>query len=300
MKVLNFGSLNIDMVYHTSHIVRPGETISSKSLSVHPGGKGANQSAALAKAGAEVYHAGKVGRDGVWLLNKLKSFGVDTEYVTVGDESTGHAIIQLSSDGENTIVLFGGGNKKITREEVLSVLDKFSEGDILLLQNEINLIPLIMKEAHSKGMRIYFNPAPYSPEVHDYPLEVVDAFIVNETEGAGLSGGQEDPEDIIRTLTRKYPGSEVILTLGKDGVLYGQDDLRASAGIVDLPVVDTTAAGDTFIGYYIAERMRSVPVDIALDTSCRASSLTVSRMGAMESIPSRGELAELAIESKYL
>jgi len=293
MKVLNFGSLNIDKVYRTPHIVRPGETISSTELLTNPGGKGANQSAALAKAGAEVYHAGKIGSNGSWILDTLSGFGVHTDYVVIGEGETGQAIIQLSDDGENAIVLFGGGNREITEEEIDSVLDHFSCGDMLLLQNEINHIPLIIRKASARGMKIYFNPAPYDHGIEHYPLELIDAFVVNETEGAGLSGGYEDPDTILDTLTGKFPGSEIILTLGRDGVVYGKDDIRESAGVVAVPVVDTTAAGDTFIGYYIAERIRGSNVKRALEVSCRASSVTVARLGAMESIPRVDELEEL-------
>ena len=293
MKVLNFGSLNIDKVYRTPHIVRPGETISSTDLLTNPGGKGANQSAALAKAGAEVYHAGKIGKDGNFILETLSGFGVHTEHVIIGEGETGQAIIQLSDDGENAIVLFGGGNREITDEEIDAVLSHFSRGDILLLQNEINHIPLIIKKASERSMKIYFNPAPYDPGIEHYPLELIDAFVVNETEGSGLSGGLEYPDAILDTLTGKYPGSEIILTLGKEGVVYGKDGFRESAGIIDVPVVDTTAAGDTFIGYYIAERIRGSEVKTALETACRASSVAVSRLGAMESIPYADEIDPL-------
>ncbi len=292
MKVLNFGSLNIDFVYRVPHTVRPGETLSSMRLSTHAGGKGANQSAALAKAGVTVFHAGKIGSDGEWLLEKLKGFCVNTDYVIIGEGKTGNAIIQVSNNGENAIVLFGGGNKDISKQEIETVLSKFNTGDILLLQNEISNIPFIMTAASEKGMKIIFNPAPFDSSIMRYPLDTVDIFIVNETEGSGLAGGDGDPKSIMQKLTHTYKGKDIILTLGKNGVLFGRDNFRASADIIDVPVVDTTAAGDTFIGYYIAGLIQDTPIQEILRIACIASSLTVSKPGAMESIPPKKEVLD--------
>ena len=285
MKVLNFGSLNIDFVYKVPHIVRPGETLSSSGLTINAGGKGANQSAALAKAGVNVFHAGKIGADGRWLLEKLNAFGVNTDFVTVSDGKTGNAIIQVSDNGENAIVLFGGGNKEISRQDITKVLGNFKRGDILLLQNEISNIPFIMETAAQAGLKIVFNPAPFEPAILTYPLDAVDIFVVNETEGSGLAGGDSDPKSIMQKLTHTYKGKDIILTLGKNGVLFGRDNFRAAADIIDVPVVDTIAAGDTFIGYYIAGLIQDTPIQEILRIACIASSLTVSKPGAMDAIP---------------
>ncbi len=293
MNVLNFGSLNIDFVYKVPHIVRPGETLSSSRLTINAGGKGANQSAALAKAGVNVFHAGKIGADGRWLLEKLNAFGVNTDFVTVSDGKTGNAIIQVSDNGENAIVLFGGGNKEISRQNIKEVLGNFKKGDILLLQNEISNIPFIMETAAQAGLKIVFNPAPFEPAILTYPLAAVDIFVVNETEGSGLAGGDSDPESIIQKLTHTYKGKDIILTLGKNGVLFGRDNFRASADIIDVPVVDTTAAGDTFIGYYIAGLLQGKSTEEILKLSCIASSLTVSKPGAMDAIPFKDEVVKL-------
>ncbi len=290
MKLLNFGSLNIDIVYRVDHTVRPGETLSSYDLSTHAGGKGANQSAALAKAGTEVFHAGKIGRDGTWLLDKLKSFGVNTSFVTVGEGKTGHAVIQVSKNGENAIVLYGGGNREITESEVTAVLDHFTSGDILLLQNEINNIPFIMELAAEKGMRIVFNPAPFDEAVKQYPLALVDLFIVNETEGSGLSGEPGNSDQVMNRLTALYPEKEVILTLGAGGVLYGKGPDRVRGNALSVAVTDTTAAGDTFIGYFLSGEVTGLPVKENLDAASAASALTVQKSGAMDSIPQKEEV----------
>ena len=145
MKILNFGSCNIDFVYNLDHIVAIGETETSNSMQVFPGGKGLNQSVALAKAGMEVYHAGCIGTDGEMLTDVLESNGVDISNIKKVDEKTGHAVIQVSRNGDNSIFLYPGSNAKITEKFVDEVLDKFQKGDMLLLQNEINKIDYIIE-----------------------------------------------------------------------------------------------------------------------------------------------------------
>ncbi len=287
MKVLNYGSLNIDFVYNVPHIVRPGETLSSTAMKQNAGGKGANQSAALAKAGLEVYHAGKIGNDGRWLSDLLADYGVDTSFIRRYDGPTGHAIIQLDEQKQNCIVLFAGGNGAVTVEEIGETLAHFSEGDLLVLQNEISHIDELIRRAYDKGMLICLNPAPFADSIFDLPLEMVNLLIVNEIEGARLAQlSLETPyERILDTLVERYPESEILLTIGKHGVLYGKGSFRSKGNIVDLPVADTTAAGDTFIGYYIAAVERGYQTQQALNLACKASSLAVSRFGAMESIP---------------
>jgi len=296
MKILNYGSLNIDHVYKVNHIVTPGETIGSDSLQFFAGGKGANQSIAIAKAGAEVWHAGKIGQDGAWLLDTLSGAGVHTELVNRYDGPTGHAVIQVNREGENSIILFGGGNKMITEEEIEAALFLFEEGDYLVLQNEINSVPQIIRKAHQHGMLIYLNPAPFSEEVKSWPLELVDTLIVNETEAAGLSGaataaGNAAIEAIIRQLAAEYDSTDIVLTAGRQGAYFARAGQRPiHAPIVEAPVVDTTAAGDTFLGYYLAARLRGAEPAAAMQRASAAAAITVSRAGAMESIPVAAEL----------
>ncbi len=290
MEVLNFGSLNIDHVYRVAHIARSGETVSSISFETFAGGKGANQSAAIAGAGAGVFHAGKIGVDGKWLLEKLKSLGVRTKFISVGEQPTGHAIIQVDDEGRNSIVLFPGCNKSIERGEIKSVLENFNEGDILLMQNEINEVPFIMETGHKRGMKICFNPAPFSENVLRYPLDLVDLLIVNEIEGKGFVG-DDSPEGVVAGFAEMFPKAEVILTLGKDGVIYRSPDEEIRVEAVDTKAVDSTGAGDTFIGYYIASRAADKPVRRCLEIACSAAALCVSRKGAMDSIPALSELS---------
>ena len=293
MKVLNYGSLNIDHVYKVSHIVRPGETLPSRELSFFAGGKGANQSVALVKAGAEVRHAGKIGEDGRWLLEELKKGGVNTDLVRIYDGPTGHALIQVADGGENSILLFGGGNQNISPNEIDETLAEFSPGDYLVLQNEINCTETIMQKAHDRGMIICLNPAPFSSEVPKWPLGLANILVVNETEAMGLVGGASAPEAVMDKLTQAYPNTEVVMTAGKGGAYFGLSGKRQFVPSRPVRAVDTTAAGDTFLGYYIASRMGKMEVKAAMEKAALAASITVSRPGALDSIPLEAELREL-------
>lgn len=289
MKVLNFGSVNIDYVYQMEHFIRPGETAPCQTLTTGCGGKGLNQSIALAKAGTKVYHAGLYGREGQFLLDKMNAAGVDTGLMRLGEGPNGHAIIQVEKSGQNCIILYGGTNRQVTDGYVDEVLAHFEKGDVLVLQNEISNMPSLMKKAHEKGLRIAFNAAPYGPEVLEYPLETVTWLIVNEVEGAGLSG-KEDFDEIAETLVRKYPGVTVMLTMGKNGCLYksAAETVRVPACRVD--AVDTTAAGDTFIGYFVRGMIEGLPVRDTLQQATVASAIAVTRPGAADSVPALEEV----------
>ena len=239
MKVLNFGSLNIDHVYRVADFVRPGETISAIGYAKFAGGKGLNQSIALARAGMTVLHAGRIGTDGIFLKELLAENQVDCSQLVISEnEHSGHAVIQVTDAGENSIVLFGGANQNISDAQIQSAMSVMDPGDFLLLQNEISAMPEILRAAAKRGLRIFFNPAPMNRKVFSYPLELVDTFIVNETEGEALGS---------------LPGKNILMTLGAQGARYspahGGKGVAIPAAPVD-KVVDTTAAGDTFIGYF--------------------------------------------------
>ncbi len=290
MKILNFGSLNIDHVYRVDHIVRRGETIGSRSYNRFCGGKGLNQSIALARAGADVWHAGKIGAEGQFLAKRLDESGVNTDFVDVIDGASGHAIIQVDARGENSIVIFGGANQAITRLDAERVLACFSIGDILLLQNEISAMPGILAAASKKGMRIAFNPAPFGPQVPGYPLSGVSWFIVNETEGEGMTG-ESEPQAIAKAMLRRFPESVVILTLGAKGALYVDSKQEIMVEAERVEAVDTTAAGDTFIGYFLTLHGQGREVRECLEVACKAAGICVTRPGAADSIPLLSEVS---------
>ncbi|WP_298503987.1 ribokinase [uncultured Sphaerochaeta sp.] len=287
MRFLNYGSVNIDLIFTVDHIVKGGETLQSTSLTRSAGGKGANQSAALAKAGATVFHAGKVGRDGDFLLQLLTSYGVDVSHIRTYDGATGQALIQLDANKQNAIILYSGGNGAIATDEIDRTLEHFGFGDVLVLQNEIVHIDYLIKNAKRRGMKVCMNVAPFDPSALSLPLELIDILVVNEIEGAGLADMRQtsDYKAILERLVTRYPASEILLTIGKQGCWYAFKDLRVHHDIYDTPVVDTTAAGDTFIGYYLASIARGCSIRQALQYASKAAGLAVSRPGAMASIP---------------
>ena len=291
MKILNYGSLNIDYTYSVDHFVRGGETMSSEEMHVFSGGKGLNQSIALSKSGAEVWHAGAIGTgDGDFLIRQLKEAGVNTEYISVLDGKTGHAIIQKAKDGGNCILLFGGANQQITREMVDGVMDHFEKGDYLVLQNEISEIGYIMERAREKGMVLVFNPSPMDDKISTYPLEYVDYFLLNEIEAGDICGEQGSGEELLQKLSDKFPASKIVLTLRGDGSLYRDGQRILTQGIYKVPVADTTAAGDTFTGFLIGGLVQGLDAGEALDLAAKAAAIAVSRPGAAPSIPSREEV----------
>ena len=295
MKILNFGSLNIDKVYEVDHLVRPGETITSRSYKEFCGGKGLNQSIALASAGAKVYHAGKIGRDGLFLKKFLEKTGVDVSNIDFTEGPSGHANIQVNRNGENSIVLFGGANQRITEKDVGNIIHEFNSKDYILLQNEISAIPEILRRASEANLNIVFNPAPMGPEVLRYPLNGVKYFIMNETEGEGFTG-EKIPEHIISNLLTTFPNASIILTLGENGVFYADQEKRLFTPAEKVVALDTTGAGDTFVGYFVAELVAGLSVGKCLRTASQAAAICVTRPGAAESIPKKGELSRLGRE----
>lgn len=289
-RILNFGSLNIDHVYTVEHIVSPGETVDSLEMEVFPGGKGLNQSVALARAGAEVYHAGKIGKDGAFLTRLLQSAGVDVSFVETINGYTGKAIIQVeSTTGQNSIILYGGANRQMTELYIDQVLGAFSGNEILVLQNEINLVEYILRKAAKKGIQIALNPSPIGEELKRWDLHGVTWLLLNEIEGEALTG-EKDPEQITDSLLKQYPEMKIVLTLGKEGALYRDKDKSFRQGIYQTQAVDTTAAGDTFTGYFLAASARGVSPEEAMEEAAKASAITVSRPGAAVSIPTRQEV----------
>ena len=293
MKMVVFGSLNIDKVYSLEHFVRPGETISAMKMEQFCGGKGFNQAIALRRAGNEVSFAGAVGQDGGMLLDNLDRNGIDRRFVKETAGATGHAIIQLDEKGQNCIIILAGANGEITPEDVAHTLADFSAGDLIVLQNEIACVPEIIRCAHEKGMVVAFNPSPFDGKIAQCDIACVDYLLVNETEGAAMAGA-EDPDAILDALHARYPHLNVVLTLGGDGSVY-QDKAgrRFRCGIHKVQAVDTTAAGDTFTGFFLSEMLRHGDADKALRTAAAAAGIAVSRKGAEPSIPTMDEVAQI-------
>ena len=295
MRALCFGSLNIDYVYQVPHFVGGGETLAAGSLSRFSGGKGLNQSIALARAGLEAWHVGAIGRDGRFLLEELQEAGVRTGYVEVlEDVSTGHAIIQRTPSGENCILLYGGANRSITREQVDRVLAGFGPGDALVLQNEISQLPYLAERAKARGMTVALNPSPMEEGLLPL-LPLADYLLLNEIEAAQLCQGlgsalPEAEEDLAAALAAALPSTAVVLTLGPRGSLYADGTRLARQAAVPVRAVDTTAAGDTYTGFFLAGALEGWGVEWAMEFAAAAAAIAVTRPGAAPSIPSREEV----------
>lgn len=291
MRVYNLGSMNIDYVYKVPHFLQPGETLSSESLEIFPGGKGLNQSVAVGKAGAQVVHGAFAGTGSEFLIKTLMDAGVDVSRIRKTDASPGHASIQVDSAGQNCILLYPGTNRMVDAVYISAFLSDAQPGDILLLQNECSCLQEAMKLGKLKGMQIAFNPSPFHEDILKLPLECVDWWFCNEIEGAALFGS-EDPQLIAEKFTEAFPGRHLVLTLGGEGSCYAKDALRLRQRAYPAEPVDTTAAGDTFTGFFLASIAAGKAVPEALNIASRAASITVSRMGAAASIPYMHEVIQ--------
>ncbi|MDD7267838.1 MAG: ribokinase [Lachnospiraceae bacterium] len=291
-KILNFGSLNYDYVYRVDHILQGGETLAACDLQEFCGGKGLNQSVAMVRAGLSVFHAGSLGEEGERLATFLKKEGVDIRYCRCLPGKSGHTIIQVDKDGQNSILVFGGANRCQDRGFIDQVLQNFDADDILVLQNEINELSYILEAAANMGMNIVFNPSPVNDEITRMSLSAVRYFIINEIEGYMLSG-ESDPLKILAKMKQLYPRATVVLTMGALGVYAVSSDSEKVFYQEAFPVVavDTTAAGDTFLGYFLAGLCQQKAIPDCLKLAAKAAAITVTRPGAAPSIPRRSELS---------
>ena len=296
MRILNFGSLNLDEVYQVPRFVRPGETLGVLRHEVKAGGKGLNQSIALARAGAEVWHAGCMGHGGERLRALLRENGVNDSWLLPVDELQGSAMIQVDPNGENAILLFGGSNRCLTEAQIDRTLDAFSAGDWLLLQNEVNLLPRIVERAWQKGMRIILNPSPYDESLAEVDFRHLSWILVNEIEAEQLTGRRE-PEAAWAALHARWPALSAVITLGSAGSMAwqvtGGEILAARQEACPVQAVDTTGAGDTYTGYFISGLMAGLPLAACMRQAAKASAIAVTRLGAAEAIPDRAQVDAL-------
>jgi len=282
--IYNLGSLNLDRVFRVPHMVAPGETLAASSLATYPGGKGANQSVALARAGARVVHIGRIGTDGKMLCERLAAEGVDVRHVVeMSDTPSGQAIILVDDQGQNSIVILAGANGAITAADVAAALADAPAGSWLLAQNETSCVGDAMRLAKQRGLKVVFNPAPADERVRGYPVELVDLWCLNETE-----------HHLLHDLLPRKLGAdqEVLLTRGAGGAALWRADGELHLPAEPVEVVDTTAAGDTFLGYYLAGLVAGQSPPARLERAIRAAAICVTRPGAMDSIPNAEEVGE--------
>ena len=291
---LCFGSLNMDHMYRVPAFLSPGETLRSGSLTHVCGGKGLNQSIAAASAGLNVAMAGNVGdnAEGERLCATLTARGVDASLVRrLPDTDCGHAIIQVADNGENAILLFGGANERVDDEQIAAVMQELRPGDLVIMQNEINALPEIMKAAHACGAKIVFNPSPFNARVTENLIRSSDILFVNEVEAAQLVNNEAEGEAAGALLHARWPHLLLVETLGGDGAVAWLNDEVCHQPIFPVKAVDTTGAGDTFTGFFLGAWGRGMSLSDCLDLAARASALCVSRMGTSSAIPTLTEVA---------
>ena len=288
-KIINFGSINIDHVYRVPHLVKPGETLSSLDLVTGLGGKGANQSVAIARAGVSVAHVGRVFKGDTWAVALLASTGVDTDNIALIEGASGHAIIQVDDQGENAIVLHGGANQSFSIADIESALNHNQQARYLLMQNETNLLAEAFELAQAKGIKIVLNPAPMTDNIKDLPLAKLDTLIVNRGEAEALCGAA-DIDQMTQQMAALAPQTRVVVTLGGDGAMLLANGEVTHMNSPSVDVVDTTGAGDTFVGYFLAGVAEGMNDHDALQRACLAGSIAVTRQGAITAIPDRSEV----------
>ena len=289
MNVVNFGSLNIDHVYAVDHFCRAGETIHTKCYTQNAGGKGLNQSIAVSRSGQKVHHAGLLGPEGTRLAELLSGSGVDLRYLKHTDVPQGHAVIQVQPDGQNCIFLYGGSNQAVTPQEIDGVLMQLNAGDYLLLQNEIANLTYLLRAAARRGLRVVLNASPISDELLNADLSGVDWLVVNEIECAAMAGCG-DAQAGYETLKQRYPSLGILLTLGSEGSVSWKDGTEVRQCAYPVKAVDTTGAGDTFMGYFVGCLAQGMERQTAMQYASMASAISVTRPGAAASIPLMDEV----------
>lgn len=301
------GSVNMDLVIRAPRMPAPGETIAGSGFQTIPGGKGANQAVAAARMGAEVHFIGSVGSDdfGRRLREGLAADGIDlTHLAVVEDESTGVAMIILDAAGQNSIVLSPGANGRVTPEQIEACGDTIARARMLVCQLETP-IPAVTRAvdiAYDKRVPVILNPAPAVPLDRSL-LAKISYLIPNETEASLLSGVQVVDAETAGVAAHRLIDDgveEVLITLGDRGVMYAlEDGVVSSAPAIRVPVVDTTGAGDTFVGTLAVELASARPIREAIQTAQAAAALKVTKLGAQTSIPRRDEVMQF-IRSRML
>ena len=285
--ILNFGSINIDHVYRVASLPAAGETVASQSYNKFLGGKGVNQSIAIARAGGQVNHVGAVGTDGDWALTEISSFGINTESIATLDCATGHAIIFVDDNAENQIVIEGGANQQLQQSAIDQVLSRADpQSDWVLLQNETNLGDYIVRSASALGIRIAYAAAPFVAQTAIALLPFIQLLVVNEGEAFALANALGiEASDI--------PVPQCLITRGADGAELFSNGLTYKQSVFPVQAVDTTGAGDTFTGSFLARYADGDTIEASLEYAAAASALQVTRAGAATAIPEATEVSTL-------
>jgi ribokinase len=285
--ILTVGSVNIDHVHRVAALPGPGETVVDTGYARGLGGKGANQSLAARLAGAEVRHAGAIGADGAWCRDRLAAAGIGVEDLTTVEAATGvmtgHAVILVDDRGENLIVVHGGANRALSEAAIERAVGRARAGDWLLLQNETNLVVAAAQAGRAAGLRVAYAAAPFDPAATAAVMPLVDLLAVNAVEAAQLAGH-------LGRAPERFGAPVLLITEGAEGARCwtAAGEMRQEAFAVE--PVDTTGAGDTFLGYFLAGLDRGRPVAEAMRLAAAAAAIQVTRPGAAEAIPTAAEV----------
>ena len=294
------GSLNMDLVARTPRIPAPGETILGYDFHTVPGGKGANQAVAAARLGGSVVMAGRVGEDdfGTALLTTLAEARIDHRHVSRDPEAaTGVALIEVDDEAQNSILVASGANMRVTPEDISTLEPVIATADVLLLQLEIPLETVIRAAeiARAHNVTVILNPAPAQP-LPEALLSLVDILVPNESETALLTGLPVTNQVEIETAARQLLATDiqtVILTLGEKGACLAQQDGLSYHPTFDVTPVDTTAAGDAFMGGLGVALAEGKPLEVAIRWGNAAGALATTTLGAQTSLPGRQALEAL-------
>ncbi|MBS3669555.1 MULTISPECIES: ribokinase [Halomonadaceae] len=300
--IFNFGSINIDYTYRVPYFVRPGETLESGDYNIGLGGKGVNQSLAIARAKGMVSHWGRVSSIDAWVTSELESAGVGVKDIELTPEPSGHAIIQIDALGENAILLFSGANHGFTQERMTALIAQTAPGDTILIQNECNGLGQLIPLAVSHGCKVIFNPAPMTSKVSSLPLDQCELLFFNRTEAAALleMPVESSAADLLRRCKESLGDVEVVLTLGSEGAWYQRSSETLFQAALKVKAIDTTAAGDTFVGYFLAARQAGLKPSQCLQRATAAAALAVQKHGAASSIPMADEVDRLMCQQEAL
>lgn len=285
MTIFNLGSINVDHFYAVPHLPAPGETLPATSYSTGLGGKGANQSVAAALAGASVTHIGSVGPDGAAMVARMRAFGVDCAHVSTIDTATAHAIINVDPKGENAIVVFAGANREQSLTHLDSAISAASQGDTLMLQNETDLQVEAATRARAAGLFVIYSAAPFSAQAVQAVMPHIDLLVMNVVEAEQLT-------KTLKCALSDLPVPHLLITKGADGATWHDLEKGDQLSVPAFPVtpVDTTGAGDCFIGYVAAGLDEGLAPEPATRLASAASALQVTRSGTAEAIPTREEV----------
>ena len=293
------GSLNMDTVVSVPHIPKIGETILATDVNYYGGGKGANQAVAAARLGGRVSMIGKIGKDknGQTLLDSLKKEGIDTTGIEFSEDITGTAFIKVSSRGDNNIVVYPGANKDLDIAQIERHRKIIENSKVCVLQLEIpyEVVKYVVNLCYEKGVKVVFNPAPATGEIEDELIEKTYILIPNETELSILSGIADNSSEKLEDIAKKVysKGCEnLVITLGDKGGLYLQRDKMEYFESEKVDSVDTTAAGDSFVGAMVTSIVEGKTITEAIEFASFAAALTVTKPGAQYSLPTKEEVEE--------